>query len=82
MTYLVVRLREQRMLVVPISRFLDSSFGNWTLAASDVIGSVLISMDFTAPVDAVRAELASARTEHEGRDQPVRSTSPTRVNAR
>jgi small-conductance mechanosensitive channel len=68
LTYVVVRLREQRMLVVPVARFLDSPFENWTLAAPDVIGSVLISVDFSTPVSAVRAELARACTKHDGWD--------------
>ena len=69
LTYVVVRLREQRMLVVPVTRFLDTAFENWTLGAPDVIGSVLISVDFSTPVDAVRAELARACGEHEAWDQ-------------
>jgi small-conductance mechanosensitive channel len=68
LTYVVVRLREQRMLVVPVARFLDTAFENWTLGAPDVIGSVVIWVDFSTPVDAVRAELARACADHEAWD--------------
>lgn len=68
LTFVVVRLREQRMLVVPVARFLDTSFENWTIAAPDVVGSVLLSVDFTTPVEAVRAALAGACAEHDGWD--------------
>jgi small-conductance mechanosensitive channel len=69
LTYVVLRLREQRMLVIPVARFLDTPFENWTLAAPDVIGSVLLSVDFTTPVDAVRAALGRACAEHEAWDR-------------
>ncbi len=77
LTFVVVRLREQRMLVVPVARFLDTSFENWTLAAPDVIGSILISVDFTTPVDVVRAELARACGEHEAWDHKTCSLEVT-----
>lgn len=64
LTYVVVRLREQRMMVVPVARFLDTAFENWTLAAPDVIGSVLLYVDFTTPVDGIRAALHGACAEH------------------
>lgn len=68
LTYVVVRLREQRVLVVPVSRFLDTPFENWTLAKPDVIGAVLLSVDFSTPVDAIRAEVRRACVDHEGWD--------------
>ena len=77
LTYVVVRLREQRMLVIPVSRFLDTPFENWTLAAPDVIGAVLLSVDFTAPVDAIRAELARACGEHDAWDKKTCSLEVT-----
>jgi small-conductance mechanosensitive channel len=77
LTYVVVRMREQRMLVIPVSRFLDTPFENWTLAAPDVIGTVLLSVDFTAPVDAIRVELARACAEHEAWDKKTCSLEVT-----
>lgn len=44
---------------------------HWTLAAPDVIGSVLLSVDFTTPVDAVRAELAAACAGHDAWEEDV-----------
>ncbi|MFS0737702.1 mechanosensitive ion channel domain-containing protein [Sphingomonas sp. 1P06PA] len=40
LTYVVVKLWDERRLVVPVSRFLDSSFQNWTRQTSELIGSV------------------------------------------
>jgi small-conductance mechanosensitive channel len=77
LTYVVIRLREQRMLVVPVSKFLETTFENWTLAAPDVIGSVLIAVDFTTPVDAVREALARACAGHDAWDHKTCSLEVT-----
>jgi hypothetical protein len=82
LTFVVVRLREQRMLVIPVSRFLDAPFENWTLAAPDVIGSVLIPVDFTTPVDLVRAELARACAGHDAWDRKTCSLEVTDATER
>lgn len=82
LTYVVIRLREQRMLVVPVSRFLEMPFENWTLAAPDVIGSVLIPVDFTTPVDAVRSALSQACADHEAWDHKTCMLDVTDANDR
>jgi small-conductance mechanosensitive channel len=82
LTFVVVRLREQRMLVIPVSRFLDTAFENWTLAAPDVIGSVLIPVDFTTPVDLVRSELARACAGHDAWDRKTCSLEVTDATER
>ena len=82
LTYVVVRLREQRMLVVPVSRFLDAPFENWTIASPDVIGSVLLSVDFTTPVNTVREELARVCAERKEWDQKTCSLDVTDATER
>ena len=57
LTYVVVRLWDERRLVVPVSRFLEHPFQNWTKVASAMTGTVTIPCDFSTPVDVVRAEL-------------------------
>jgi small-conductance mechanosensitive channel len=66
LTYVVVRVWDLRRLVVPVSRFLDQPFQNWTKVSTEIMGTVEIVADYKAPIDAVRAELqrlckASAR---------------------
>jgi small-conductance mechanosensitive channel len=56
-TYVVVRIWDQRRLVVPISHFIEKPFQNWTRVTTDLIGSVYLYVDHTIPVDAVRLEL-------------------------
>jgi small-conductance mechanosensitive channel len=57
LTYAVVRLWDKRCLIVPITYFLEKPFQNWTRSATDLIGVVLLKVDFSTPMDAVRAEL-------------------------
>lgn len=59
LTYLVVRLADDRRLVSPLSRFLEQSFENWTRIGSESKGAVLFRTDFSVPLDAFRKELAA-----------------------
>lgn len=55
-TYVVIRLWDLRRLIVPLSYFIEKPFYNWTRQAARTMGSVLIYVDYTAPVDIVRAK--------------------------
>lgn len=57
LTYVVVKLWDERRLIVPIGKFLDQSFENWTKVGTDLRGDVMLVLDFFAPVDELRAEL-------------------------
>src|SRR5215475_1286715 len=56
-TYVVVRLWDQRRLIVPLSYFIERPFQNWTRDSTDLIGTVMLYVDFTAPVEAIRSKL-------------------------
>jgi small-conductance mechanosensitive channel len=56
-TYVVIRLWDLRRLIVPLSYFIEKPFQNWTRDTTNLIGSVLLYVDFTAPVEAIRAKL-------------------------
>jgi small-conductance mechanosensitive channel len=56
-TYVVIRLWDLRRLIVPLSYFIEKPFQNWTRETTNLIGSVFLYVDFTAPVDAIRAQL-------------------------
>lgn len=57
LTHVVIRIWDLRRLVVPIHKFLDEPFENWTRASPQIMGTVFIYADYTVPVDAVREEL-------------------------
>ena len=57
LTYVVVRIWDDRRLVVPVSKFLENSFQNWTRETSALLGSVFWYLDPTADVPRIRAKL-------------------------
>jgi small-conductance mechanosensitive channel len=54
LTYVVVRIWDQRRLVVPITYFLEKPFQNWTRSSSDLIGTVFLYVDFLVPLAELR----------------------------
>ncbi len=56
-TYVVVRIWDLRRLIVPLSYFIEQPFQNWTRRTTDLLGTVIVYVDYTVPVDEVRQEL-------------------------
>ncbi len=56
LTYVVVRLWDQRRIIVPITWFIDKPFQNWTRSSSELIGAVMLQIGYGLPVEDVRAE--------------------------
>ncbi|MGO9401457.1 MAG: mechanosensitive ion channel family protein [Xanthobacteraceae bacterium] len=56
-SYVVVKLWDLRRMVVPLSYFIEKPFQNWTRTGGELIGSVFLYVDHTAPVDAIRRKL-------------------------
>lgn len=57
LTYVVVAIWDQRRLVVPVSKFLEENFQNWTRSSSDLLGTAFVHVDRTADVPRLRAKL-------------------------
>jgi Mechanosensitive ion channel len=55
-TYVVIRLWDLRRLIVPLNYFIQQPFYNWTRQAVANVGSVLLYLDYAAPVDRIRAK--------------------------
>ena len=56
-TYVVVRLWDLRRMILPLSYFIEHPFQNWTRRSANLMGTVVIHVDFGIPVDAMRQEL-------------------------
>ncbi|WP_417310679.1 mechanosensitive ion channel family protein [Devosia sp.] len=68
-TYVVVKIWDWRRLILPLSYFIEQPFQNWTREGAALIGVVTIYLDYTTPVEAVRAkvkEIAEASPLWEG----------------
>lgn len=57
LTYVVVSIWDLRRLVLPITYFIEKPFQNWTRTSADILGTVFIHVDYSAPLDELRAEL-------------------------
>lgn len=57
LTYVVLRIWDQRRLILPISYFIQKPFQNWTRNSSDILGTAFFYLDYRIPVDKVREEL-------------------------
>jgi small-conductance mechanosensitive channel len=57
MTYVVVVIWDLRRLVVPITYFIEKPFENWTRVNANLLGTVMLYVDYTVDLDALRAEL-------------------------
>ena len=56
-TYVVVRLWDLRRMIVPLTYFIEKPFQNWTYESTDLLGSVVLNVDYTVPVDRLRGKL-------------------------
>ena len=65
MTYVVVRIWDDRRLVLPTSYFITTPFQNWTRNQAAVLGTVELDLDWWVPVEALRAELEETLKENE-----------------
>ncbi|MEO6918431.1 MAG: mechanosensitive ion channel domain-containing protein [Collimonas sp.] len=55
-TFVVVRIWDERRLIVPLQWFIENPFENWTHTSSTILGTVFLWLDFAVPVPAIRAE--------------------------
>lgn len=55
-TYVVVKLWDDRRMIVPLKYFLDQPFQNWTRESAERLGGVTFQLDYRVPVAPVRAK--------------------------
>ncbi len=68
--YVVVKIWDEHRLIVPLQRFIEHPFENWTRTGAQLIGSVFWWLDYRMPVEPLRAELervCKAAPEWDGR---------------
>lgn len=56
-TYVVVRLWDWRKLILPLSYFIEKPFQNWTRDNAALIGTVMIYLDYSTPIEALRQKV-------------------------
>ena len=64
MSFVTVRTWDERVLVVPTSRFLDQSFENWSRVSEKLTGPVMLHLDPAAEIEPIRAEFETFVKQH------------------
>ncbi|MBW8813085.1 MAG: mechanosensitive ion channel family protein [Caulobacterales bacterium] len=62
-TYVVIRLPDERRMIVPLKFFLEQPFENWTRESSDLTADFSMLVDQRVPVDRLRAHIEAAAKE-------------------
>lgn len=57
LTYVTIKIWDERRLIVPLNYFIEKPFQNWTRQSSDLIGVVFIYTDYSVPLEEMRQEL-------------------------
>jgi small-conductance mechanosensitive channel len=81
-TYVVVKLWDERRLVVPLEWVIQNPFQNWTRTGSQLLGTVFLWTDYRVPLAAVRAELERVCNEAPEWDGRVAMIQVTEANDR
>ena len=69
-TFVVLRIWDDRRLILPLSYFIEKPFQNWTRSSAQLLGSVFLHVDYAMPVAPLRAEverIVKAAPEWDGR---------------
>lgn len=60
LTFVIIRIWDDRRMIVPVSYFLEKPFQNWTTQTSDLLGTVFFYVDPTADVARIRKKFVEA----------------------
>lgn len=80
-TYVVVKIWDERRLIVPTTRFLEGAFENWTKKTAQLLGSVMLYLDPATRISPIRAEFERQIADNprwDGRVQVVQVTDTKR----
>lgn len=55
-TFVVVKIWDERRMIVPLQWFVENPFQNWTHSSSTILGTVFLSLDFSVPIAPLRQE--------------------------
>lgn len=71
LTYVVVKIWDERRLVLPVTYFMEKPFQNWTRSTSTILETVFLYVDYSLPVEALRNKLTELLQTHPKWDRRV-----------
>lgn len=81
-SYVVIKIWDERRLIVPLQYFIENPFQNWTRKNSQLIGSVFLWVDYSMPLEPLRKELEKLCKESTDWDGRVSVLQVTDTNER
>tara|TARA_R110001599_G_scaffold64023_1_gene178382 strand:+ start:89845 stop:90993 length:1149 start_codon:yes stop_codon:yes gene_type:complete len=81
-TFVVVKIWDERRLIVPLQWFVENPFENWTHSSSTILGTVFLWLDFSVPIAPLRQEFERICTSSELWDKRVCGLQVTDTNER
>lgn len=79
-SYVVLKIWDERRMIIPLQWFIENPFQNWTRTGSQILGTVFLFLDYTTPIEPLRAEakrLVETMPEWDGRVFAVQVTDAT-----
>lgn len=80
-TYIVLKIWDERRMIVPLSYFIEQPFENWTRTSTALLGTVFLWVDYAAPVAELRKELTRILEASELWDRRVNNLVVTEAGA-
>lgn len=80
LTYVVVKIWDERHLVLPVTFFLETPFQNWTRTSAEITGTIFLYVDYSFPVESLRAalpDMVNGNANWDGRSLNVQVTNTT-----
>jgi small-conductance mechanosensitive channel len=71
LTYVTVRTWDLRRLVLPITYFIEKPFQNWSRVSTELLGTVILYLDYQVPLGELRKELKRLVENHPKWDRRV-----------
>ena len=80
LTYVVIKVWDDRRLIVPLNKIIDDTFQNWSRKSTALIGQVLLYLDYGVDLDGLRAEATRLTEADPLWDQRVSALQVTEVS--
>ena len=59
LTYVIVRVWDKRRIILPITYFVEHPFQNWTRSSAELIGAIILYVDYSLPLDEMCNQLST-----------------------
>jgi small-conductance mechanosensitive channel len=79
LTFVVVKIWDERRLILPVTWFLEKPFQNWTRSTADITGSIFLYVDYSFPVESIRNALPDILNNNPDWDQRMWNVQVTKT---